>query len=305
MPLIDSSDVPDFIKANPDLCLLDVRLEDDYQAEHPPGAVNNCVFEVSFLPKLSELGLTDLEQPVCVYGSQEKSFEARMAAEKLVRAGYLKVLEYRAGIEGWKSSGFPIESNRDEEAGSDVTPLHDGRHPLDLEESRVEWVGRNLLNKHWGTIEIRQGHLEIQDGCLVGGEVVVDMRKIRCDDLDGNPLHHILIDHLESDDFFDVEKYGEARLDITKASEVSKHSGERNLEVFGNLSMKGVTHPVQFAAAAGRTEGGGMAAQALLSIDRTKWNVLYGSGKYFSRLAGHLVNDHIDLQLRVVTGKSA
>ena len=49
------------------------------------------------------------------------------------------------------------------------------------------------------------------------------------------------------------------------------------------------------------TPEGKFAAQASFAIDRTLWEVLYGSGKYFRNLGGHLVNDLIELQLRIVT----
>ena len=59
--------------------------------------------------------------------------------------------------------------------------------------------------------------------------------------------------------------------------------------------------PVVSDASAGVTaDGTAFAAQAAFGIDRTQWNVIYGSGKFFRRLGGHLVNDRIDLQLRVV-----
>jgi len=59
-------------------------------------------------------------------------------------------------------------------------------------------------------------------------------------------------------------------------------------------------HAIAFDAAAGWTPGCLPAAQATLAFDRTLWGVLYGSGKHFQRLAGHLVNDLIEIQLRVV-----
>ena len=58
---------------------------------------------------------------------------------------------------------------------------------------------------------------------------------------------------------------------------------------------------MKFLAVVGVTPEGKLAAQASLAIDRTLWEVLYGSGKYFRNLGGHLVNDLIELQLRIVT----
>jgi len=60
-----------------------------------------------------------------------------------------------------------------------------------------------------------------------------------------------------------------------------------------------------FEAAAGWTGDGRPAAQALVPIDRTLWNVIYGSGRLFSGLGGHLVSDLIELELRMVAGRNA
>jgi hypothetical protein len=40
-------------------------------------------------------------------------------------------------------------------------------------------------------------------------------------------------------------------------------------------------------------------AQAEVSIDRTRWGVVYGSGKFFARLAHHVVNDEVQLHLKL------
>ena len=56
-----------------------------------------------------------------------------------------------------------------------------------------------------------------------------------------------------------------------------------------------------FFKSAGITAEGKAAAQASFAIDRTRWNVKYGSGRLFRNLGGHLVNDMIELQLRIVS----
>jgi hypothetical protein len=65
--------------------------------------------------------------------------------------------------------------------------------------------------------------------------------------------------------------------------------------------VKDVTAPVNFAASAGVTADGRLAAQASLAWDRTLWGVCYGSGRFFQRLGGHLVNDLVDVTVRAVT----
>jgi len=282
-------------ESNPPL-LLDVRLEDDFNASHLPGAKNNCVFEIVFLERMANLA-PDKAAPVCVYGEGTESLESRVAAEKLLRSGYTKVQEFREGLCGWKAAEFSLES------GSPVaaTPaIADGVHDLDLEESRVEWTGRNLLNRHHGSISLKDGSLRFEKGNLVGGEVVFDMGSITCYNLAGTPLHDVLVGHLKSDDFFDVELYPTARFEIVSSKVLNDKSGTPNLAVHGELTLKNVTDTVEFTASAGVTPEGRPAAQAAFAFDRTKWNVLYGSGRFFHRLAGHLVNDLIEVQVRMV-----
>ncbi len=112
----------------------------------------------------------------------------------------------------------------------------------------------------------------------------------------------MLIAHLMSHDFFDVELYPEARFVITATERVADATpGAPNLAVSGELTLKGVSRALEFVASTGITTEGKAAAQAAFAIDRTQWNVLYGSGKYFRHLAGHLVNDLIEIQIRMVT----
>lgn len=279
---------------------LDVRLADDHEAERLPGSVGNCVFEVSFLDRLADAGVNP-ETPVVVYGAAKDSAESAMAVEKLLRAGFTRVHHLEDGLEGWKAAGLGTEIGQ--ALPAPAGPPADGTVPVDLAESRVEWTGRNLLNKHWGTLAIKQGSLEFRGGELVGGEFVFDMKGMKCADLEGSELHDVLIAHLESDDFFDVEHFPEARFVITE-----NHVGPRatpgslDQQLRGDLTLKGTTKPVAFLISAGTTDDGRVAAQATLSFDRTEWGVLYGSGKFFRRLAGHLVNDVIDLQVKVVAG---
>jgi polyisoprenoid-binding protein YceI len=112
-----------------------------------------------------------------------------------------------------------------------------------------------------------------------------------------------LVAHLQSDDFFDVESYPEACFAFQKAEVSADPPGCQNLKLHGELTLRGETRPMTIGAAAGFTPEGQAALQATVAFDRTDWGVLYGSGKFFKRLAGHLVNDHVELQLRVVTAK--
>lgn len=158
--IISSQELSELRLQHPDLAIVDVRLPDDFDAARLPGAVNQCVFEVAFLDELVKKGL-HRDQRVCVYGAAPVSHEARVAAEKLERAGYTSVLELREGLEGWRSAGHPV-------AESGATPaaprIADGSHELDPVESRIVWIGRNLVNKHWGHVALAGGRAHFQLG---------------------------------------------------------------------------------------------------------------------------------------------
>jgi rhodanese-related sulfurtransferase len=293
---INTSELVERLKRK-DLTLLDVRLPDDFQSFHLPGAVNQCVYEIAFLPDLEEKGIPK-SQPICVYGAAEDSLESSMAAEKLERAGFSQVLDFRGGLEAWTAAGHEVVS---EAAAPEPPKIADGAHPLNLNESTVTWIGRNLVNKHWGNVAISSGQVEIRDGRPVSGEAVLDLRRITCTDLAGDAMHDVLIHHLESDDFFDVTRFPEARFSFDRAECCSDKPGCTNLKLHGQLTLRGVTKPLVVEAAAGVTDEGKAALQSSFTLDRTQWRVLYGSGKFFRRLAGHLVNDSIELQLRILT----
>lgn len=280
--------------------LIDVRLESDYLESHLPGARNNCVFEVGFLDRMSGLA-PDRGAPVCVYGAGPDSHESRMAAGKLLRGGYGVVYDYRGGIAEWTAGGGRLEGEGSDARGRGMTPRPDGEVALDLGESRLEWLGRNLLNKHWGTIDIASGVLRFADGSLIGGEFSFDLSTMRCTDLSGDDLHDVLIGHLLSDDFLDAGRHPVATYRILSVSETSGlPAGEPNLRVEGELELKDRRGSLSFDAVAGWTPDGRPAAQAAFAFDRTLWNILYGSAKYFSNLGGHLVNDRVEIQLRIV-----
>ena len=273
-----------------DVQLLDVRLPRDFETAHLDGAQNNCVFEVAFAERLSQTASAPKKTTID-YGANDQSHEANVAAEKLRRLeGGIEAAEH-ADVALIRGGPSPSEA-----------AIVDGIRNIDLEESRVEWLGRNLLNKHWGTVALEAGHLTFAGGTLSGGEIVIDLTRLECTDLAGINLHDVLIAHLHNDDFFDVENHPNARLVITQVEPgLELAPGSPNLKITANLTIRGQTHPIDFTASAGLTEEGKPAAQAAFSIDRTRWDIIYGSGKFFHRLAGHVVNDQLEFQLRIIT----
>lgn len=276
--------------------LLDVRLPEDYAEAHLPGAVNACVFEVAFPQRAAELA-PDKARPIVVYGAMASSLESAEGAAKLARLGWTAVQDFRGGLAAWRAAGRPVETG----PAVPLPPPLEGERPVDLAESRVLWTGRNLLNKHSGSVPLTAGKLLFQDGWLTGGEFTLDLRGITCTDIADPALNHLLLEHLHSGDFFDTERFPVAWFIVRRAEPVPGATpGAPNVRLTGDLTLKAVTQSITFPAVAGRTPDGRTAMQAVLAIDRTRWEVRYGSGKLFHRLGKHLVNDLIEIEVRLV-----
>ena len=279
--------------------LIDVLPEEEFQAARLPGAKNACVYNVTFLDDVQKLA-PQRDTALVVYGSSARNLASADAAEKLLAAGYTRVADFRGGLEEWRAAGLPIEG--DPSRAPRETPPADGVHAIDLEKSRVEWTGRSLTGAHSGTVKLRRGEIEVRGGQPVRASFTLDMRSIENTDIDDAEMREMLVRHLKSDDFFDVEKFPEAEFRLTKIEPLAGATpGSPNAQVTGELTLKDVTRELTFPAILGPTPDGTLAADAHFDIDRTLWNVRYGSGKFYEKLGKHLVNDTISLGLKIVT----
>ncbi len=172
-----------------------------------------------------------------------------------------------------------------------------GGYKVQKQESSVKWNGKKVSGEHYGAISIREGELVVENGKVIGGTFVVDMNSITNDDLDGE-WRQKLIDHLKSDDFFNVENYPTSELVLT---EVENKSGN-NYSLKGDLTIKGKTLPVTFDAdiEIGKNK---IKANGKLVVDRTLYDIRYGSGKFFQNLGDRMIHDEFTLEYIIVAAK--
>jgi len=165
---------------------------------------------------------------------------------------------------------------------------------LDLKESRVRWVGKKVTGQHNGTILIRSGDVQTKGDTLTGGRFEIDMTTIVVEDLTNPKQNAKLTNHLKSDDFFAVAKYPTA---VFQMKEV-KPGSQGSYDVTGDLTVKGITNPISFPV---KVEITGTKAKATgtATIDRTKWDIRYGSGKFFKKLGDKLIYDDFEITLDV------
>jgi rhodanese-related sulfurtransferase len=279
--------------------LIDVMLEEVFKTRHLPGAQNACVYDMAFLD-LVKKNVPDPETPVIVYDSGLNNLASTTAAQKLIAAGYTHVTEFPGGLEEWQAAGLPVEGSG---RGSESVPVApDGRHAINLKKSQIEWTGRNLIAAHSGTIHLRHGSLEIENGRPVRGLFTLDMSTMQNTDIKDSKMRQMLMQHLVGEDFFDVEHFPDAEFLLSQITSLPAATlGSPNAQVHGKLTLKGVSREIDFLAILAVTPEGLLAADAHFDVDRTQWNVLYGSGKFYEKLGKHLVNDEISIGLKLIT----
>lgn len=176
-----------------------------------------------------------------------------------------------------------------------IKSLKPGNYDINLDTSSLSWVGKEITtNTHTGTIDIIGGNVTInQDGDMTG-EIRLKMNTITVTDLEGRSKKY-LEGHLKSEDFFSVEKYPEAKLTFTNKSEILN-----NKIIFdGELTIKSISEKVEFEALL-KKGSPNVHANASLTFDRTKFNVKYRSGLFFSDLGDKLILDDIDVELNII-----
>ncbi len=165
---------------------------------------------------------------------------------------------------------------------------------VDIESSTIKWVGKKVTGQHNGTITLKGGRLEMEDGVLVGGLFTMDMTSIIVEDLSGGSKGK-LEGHLKSDDFFGVETFPSSTFVITKAVP----QGPGKYKIVGNITIKKTTEEIQFPATIEEKDGK-MIAKADITIDRSKFDVRYGSGSFFDNLGDKTIYDNFDLSVELV-----
>lgn len=168
---------------------------------------------------------------------------------------------------------------------------------VDASKSTVGWHGKKVTGEHNGAIDIKEGSLEVVDGEIKGGTVSIDMQSITNEDISDDGMNQKLVGHLKSDDFFSVETHPTATLVLTDV----KKSGS-NYTFKGDLTIKGITKPVSFEGTSS-TKSDAVEVKGQLTIDRSDFDVRYGSKSFFDNLGDKMIYDDFTLSFVVVAKK--
>ena len=174
-------------------------------------------------------------------------------------------------------------------------------YKIDTKQSVINWHGKKVAGEHNGTIKIADGTLNVDGKTVKSGVVNLDMTSIADDDIKDAGMNARLVGHLKSDDWFAAEKYPTSKFEITKMAPNTKAAGKDNYDVTGNLTIKGITKEVTFPATV-VVSGNKLTANGKFKLDRTKWEVKYGSN-LIGTAADKLIDNDFDVTLNIVATK--
>ncbi len=170
---------------------------------------------------------------------------------------------------------------------------------IDLKASKVEWKGKKLTGEHHGTILLKSGQLLFDENKLSGGAFEIDMTSINNLDLTDTDSNKKLVGHLKSDDFFSVANHPTSKFEITKV----EHKSGDSYNLTGNLTIKGITHPITFPATISNKDGK-VSAVADIKFDRSKYDVRFGSKTFFDNIGDKVIYDEVELKVNLISSNS-
>ncbi len=168
---------------------------------------------------------------------------------------------------------------------------------IDSQLSKMQWEGKKVIGKHNGTINIKNGTVNVK-GANIVGNFEIDMKSIVITDIKDQESNAKLKAHFDSDEFFSTHKYPSSNFVITKAEAITGEKGE-NYKITGKLTIKKITNEISFPAKI-TFDATTFNASANFMIDRTKWDIKYGSGSFFDDLGDKAISNEIPYKIKLV-----
>ena len=103
---------------------------------------------------------------------------------------------------------------------------------IDNHLSKVIWrANKSTGSFHNGFIELADGHITIENNKVINGSIIIDMNSISCYDILNEQANQSLVSHLKSDDFFSVEAFPKATLNLLEVIKIIKDDDREKIIV--------------------------------------------------------------------------
>jgi polyisoprenoid-binding protein YceI len=182
-----------------------------------------------------------------------------------------------------------------------VTAVAEGEKKVEISasESSITWVGRKVTGSHSGTVPLKSGEVLVEGDSIKSGKFGIDLSGVAVTDITDAKNNAKLVGHLKSPDFFAADLFPTVEFTIDSATPLAKPlaSGE-NTTIKGTLAIKGISKPVEFPAQVGVKDGIAQ-ARGKAKLDRTQWDIRYGSGKFFQGLGDKLIYDEFEVDFDI------
>lgn len=173
-------------------------------------------------------------------------------------------------------------------------------YKIDPSKSEVKWLGKKVTGQHNGKINIQEGEVIAAGENVIGGTVVFDMASITSEDITDAEMNGKLIGHLKSPDFFATDSFPTSTFKLKSIT----NGAEGMKNITGDLTIKNITNEISFPAEVKvDSTSNSLQAKGKTTIDRTQWNIRYGSGKFFQDLGDKAIYDEVELELDVTATK--
>lgn len=172
-----------------------------------------------------------------------------------------------------------------------VNPLINGKLAINTQKSSIFWRGSMLFSfgEHYGNVNFKNGFVELDNDKIVGGSFTVDMTTIVNTDGD---YSQDLVDHLKNQDFFEVNKYPEAKLEFKNFERVDKN----RQKIDADLTIKGITKRIELFNV--DFDPSQNKINTKFKFDRTDFGITYSS-KGVAQVKDYAISDAIELEVEV------
>jgi polyisoprenoid-binding protein YceI len=181
-----------------------------------------------------------------------------------------------------------------------ITAYAQQAYQLDVKKSKLLWTNQKTMGGHFGFIHFNSGTLNYSPaGEPVNGIFKIDMNSIRSTDHKEAAGNEKVDGMLRNPGFFNVAKYPESVMNVKQIVKLDAIT----FKVSGDLTMKGITNPIEFTATI-KKDGKTITAKADIKIDRSKWNIDMqqkpNSWDLYSNIQNKIIADEISISLDLV-----
>ena len=187
---------------------------------------------------------------------------------------------------------------------------------IDVNKSELNWLGGLKYNvkDHFGKISIKNGRFKIDENNSISGKLIVDMNSISNEDVDSQWKQN-LINHLKSEDFFNVKKFNTAIIEITSSKIIEKlDNNNLKVQVDAFLIIKSIKNKIRFYAEVD-FDSPSKSAKGKMIFDRNDFEIqyrsemhLYDSESFWNKIGSSvspamdkIIKDNIEIDFNIVS----